>query len=494
MPATLKTVTLGCKVNQYETELVREGLARIGYRDAAADEAADLVVVNTCTVTAEGDSKSRHAIRKLGRDNPHARIVVMGCYATRAPDELARLPGVAEVLTDKREIPDLLGRFGVLDVPTGISRFAGHHRAYVKVQDGCLLRCSYCIIPHVRPHVASRPVAHIADEVRRLVDNGYREIVLTGVHLGHYGVEGNWNKPKDEWLRLATLVRELARLPGQFRLRLSSIEATEVTRELLAVMAEYPQRVAPHLHICLQSGSDAVLRRMRRRWGSRLFIDRCRLVRETLSAPAITTDVIVGFPGETEADFAATLRVARECGFSKIHAFPFSPRKGTPAAEMPGQISFDSKAERTRALAEVESELRTAYYRSLIGRKLTVLVEGRMPSRRVCETHLPLDSRAEKGALHAPYMEDTAAVGHWAGTSCRYAQVELRARNIAGRRVCETHLPVDCREEDGALHAPYMAEFPAASVAEWSLVEATAVGISDCGMRIVGEVRGPRGS
>ena len=151
MPAPLKTVTLGCKVNQYETEFVREALAGIGYCDAAPDEPADLCLVNTCTVTAEGDAKSRQAIRRLARENPAARIVVMGCYATRAPDEVGALPGVAEVITDKRELPDWLGRFGVADVPEGISRFAGHSRAFVKVQDGCLLRCSYCIIPHVRP-------------------------------------------------------------------------------------------------------------------------------------------------------------------------------------------------------------------------------------------------------------------------------------------------------------------------------------------------------
>jgi threonylcarbamoyladenosine tRNA methylthiotransferase MtaB len=397
MTAVLKTITLGCKVNQYETELVREGFARIGYRDAADGEAADLCVVNTCTVTSEGDSKSRQAIRRLARENPRSRIVVMGCYATRAPEELAKLPNVVEVLTDKREIPDLLGRFGVLDVPTGISHFGQRHRAYVKVQDGCLLRCSYCIIPHVRPHMHSRPLAHVLDEVRRLVANGYREIVLTGVHLGHYGVEGNWNKPKDQWLRLSKLVREIARLPGEFRVRLSSIEATEVTRELIGVMAEFPERIAPHLHICLQSGSDTVLRRMRRRWGSRLFIDRCRLVCETLDNPAITTDVIVGFPDETEGDFEATCRVARECGFSKIHIFPFSPRKGTPAAEMAGNVPPQVKAERAARLAEVERELREAYFRSLVGRRLTVLVEG------------PSDQTP----------------GAWAGTSCRYAPVEI---------------------------------------------------------------------
>jgi threonylcarbamoyladenosine tRNA methylthiotransferase MtaB len=398
MPATLKTLTLGCKVNQYETELVREGLSRIGYREAEAHETADLCVVNTCTVTGEGDAKSRQAIRRLARENPGSRIVVMGCYATRAPDELARLPGVAEVVTDKREIPDLLMRFGVIDVPTGISRFGTRHRAFVKVQDGCLLRCSYCIIPHVRPHFSSRPPEHIEDEVRRLIDNGYREIVLTGVHLGHYGIEQNRGKSKDQWLRLAQLLRRLAKLPGNFRLRLSSIEATETTRELIDVLGESPDKIAPHLHICLQAGSDAVLRRMRRRWSSRLFLDRCALVRQTLSLPALTTDVIVGFPGETDADFDATLRVCRAAGFSKIHIFPFSPRKGTPAAEMSPQVLPQIKAERVERLATLEAELRQSYFRSLIGRRLTVLVEGAKIA----------------GVLLA-------------GTSCRYAPVEMSA-------------------------------------------------------------------
>jgi threonylcarbamoyladenosine tRNA methylthiotransferase MtaB len=399
MAAILKTLTLGCKVNQYETELVREGFLRASFRDADEGEAADLCVVNTCTVTAEGDSKSRQAIRRLARENPEARIVVMGCYATRAPEELAKLPNVAEVVTDKREIPDLLGRFGVIDVPTGISRFGNRHRAYVKVQDGCLLRCSYCIIPYVRPHFSSRPMEHVLDEVRRLVDGGYCEIVLTGIHLGHYGVEQNRGRAKGDWLRLSSLVRAIAQLPGDFRIRLSSIEATEVTRELLAVVAEYPERIAPHLHICLQSGSDAVLRRMRRRWSSRMFVNRCNLVRETLDQPAITTDIIVGFPGETDADFEATCRVSRECGFSKIHIFPFSARKGTPAAEMTDFVPPQLKNERCARLAEVERKLRDDYFASLVGRCLTVLPEGR--------------SETNAGLLR--------------GTSCRYAPVELPA-------------------------------------------------------------------
>ena len=180
----LRTVTLGCKVNQYETEFVRQALAGIGFRDASRGETADLCIVNTCTVTHEGDSKSRQTIRQLAARNPGARIVVMGCYATRAPEEVAALPGVAEVITDKRELPDLLGRFGVVDLPTGISTFANRQRAYVKVQDGCLLNCTFCIIPKVRPHFSSRPIPHILDEINRLVETGYRELILTGIHLG----------------------------------------------------------------------------------------------------------------------------------------------------------------------------------------------------------------------------------------------------------------------------------------------------------------------
>jgi len=407
MVATLKTWTLGCKVNQYETEFVREALLGIGYRDAAAGEPADLCVVNTCTVTAEGDAKSRQVIRRLARENPAARIVVMGCYATRAPDEVASLPGVTDVITDKRELPDWLARFGVADVPTGISQFQGRSRAYVKVQDGCLLRCSYCIIPHVRPPLTSRPLPLILDEVRRLRDHGYREIVLTGIHLGHYGVEGNWGKSKSEWTRLWHLVREIACIEGDFRVRLSSLEATEVTRELVQVMADYPEKICPHLHLCLQSGSDAVLRRMRRRWSARMFLERCEMVRRSLDQPAFTTDVIVGFPGETDEDFEQTCRLVREAGFSKIHIFPFSPRRGTPAAEMPDRVPDHVRAARGKQLAAIERELREEYFRSLIGRNLRVLLEAH------------LDATAE----------------HAVGTSCRYAPVEVPGHAKLGKLI-----------------------------------------------------------
>lgn len=405
--ATLRTYTLGCKVNQYETELIREGLSRIGYRDAAPGEPADLCVINTCTVTAEGDSKSRQVIRRLVRQNPGARVVVTGCYATRAADEVRAIPGVSEVLTDKREIPDWLGRFGVRDIPDGISRFCGRHRAYVKVQDGCLLRCTYCVIPLVRPQLYSRPAGEILREVQRLVANGYREVVLTGIHLGHYGLDLNFGKPKARWTRLSDLLRRLVCLPGEFRIRLSSIEATEVTRELLDVMAANPDRICPHLHICMQSGSDAVLRRMRRRWGVRRFLDRCRLVKQLLDEPCLTTDVIVGFPGETEDDFQQTLAVAQEVGFAKIHIFPFSRRHGTPAASMPDQVPPDVCQERIKRLETCERLLREAYLQRLVGRTLSVLVES-------------TDDPAMPGSV---------------GTSCRYMPVCVNDHSLPQGRL-----------------------------------------------------------
>jgi threonylcarbamoyladenosine tRNA methylthiotransferase MtaB len=397
MALKLRTVTLGCKVNQYETEFVRQGLVAAGYADAIGDEPADVCIVNTCTVTHEGDAKSRQVIRRLANRNPHARIVVMGCYATRAPDEVAALPGVAEVVTDKRELPDLLGRMGVVEVPDGISDFAGMHRAFVKVQDGCMLRCSFCIIPQVRPHFISRTPESIVAEVRRLLAAGFHEVVLTGIHLGHYGIDFNRGRAKAEWVRLSHLLARLMRIDEDFRVRLSSIEATEVTRELIEVMAVHPRRICPHLHISMQSGSDAVLARMRRRWGRQRFLDRCRLVQQSLDRPAMTTDVIVGFPGETEGDFQQTCEVCEEIGFSKIHVFPFSPRRGTPAAEMSDQMPPEVKAERSGRLSKLASRLQDEYYERLIGMALRVLVQSPFPAR----------------------------LGVMSGTACRYASVAL---------------------------------------------------------------------
>jgi threonylcarbamoyladenosine tRNA methylthiotransferase MtaB len=398
MTKTLKTVTLGCKVNQYETEFVRQGFERLGYRKAVDGELVDLCIVNTCTVTAESEAKCRKIIRRIAKDHPEAEIVVTGCFATRSPDEAAALPGVVEVIADKRELPNLLARRGLVDIPTGIARFDRRRRAYVKVQDGCRMKCSYCIVPMVRPHLTSRPMAEVLDEIRRLLAGGHREIVLTGIHLGDYGND-ECEMMKDEYSitsanapiyhssfithhsPLTSLLQHIADLDGEFRVRLSSIEAAEVTPEMIQLMAARRERFCPHLHLPLQSGSDAVLQRMNRRWTSRQFVERCREIQAALDRPALTTDVIVGFPGETDSDFAETCRVVEEVGFAKVHVFRFSPRQGTPAADMPDQVPGRIAVRRARSLGKIGKSLRLRYCRRLLGRPLQVIVERPMAFR-----------------------------------------------------------------------------------------------------------------
>ncbi|MFO1095944.1 MAG: tRNA (N(6)-L-threonylcarbamoyladenosine(37)-C(2))-methylthiotransferase MtaB [Planctomycetaceae bacterium] len=375
---TCRLVTLGCKVNQYETQLVQEALLHHGFREAAEGESADLCVVNTCTVTNEGDAKSRKLIRSLAKHNPGTRTIVMGCYATRDPQAVAGLPGVFEVVKDKRELPDVLAREGVCDIPDGISSFEGRKRAYVKVQDGCVLRCTYCIIPDVRPGLSSRSPESIEAEVRRLVGNGYREIVISGIHVGHYGVETTRGRSGRAPFRLWHLFRRLDQIPGDWRMRLSSIEANEVDDDFISAAADC-EHLCPQFHPALQSGSDAVLARMRRRYRVGRFLDKLDRIRGVIPDVAFTTDVIVGFPGESDAEFEETLETCRRARFMKMHCFPFSPRRGTPAAGFPGQIPPDIRKERMRRLAALERTLAQRYYETQIGRTLEVLVE------RVCD-------------------------------------------------------------------------------------------------------------
>lgn len=380
MSRTVRLVTLGCKVNQYETQLVKEALVAGGFREVDETESADLCVVNTCTVTGEGDYKSRKIIRALSRENPGTRTIVMGCYATRDPDAVGKLPGVFEVVTDKRELPDVLSRQGVHDIPDGISYFEGRKRAYVKVQDGCILRCSYCIIPKVRPGLRSRTPESIEAEVRRLIDNGHKEIVLTGIHVGHYGVDTTRGKTGLPPFRLWHLFRKLDRIPGQWRMRLSSIEANEVDEEFFRAAADC-EHLCPQFHPALQSGSDAVLTRMRRRYRVGKFLDKLDRIRQIMPDVAFTTDVIVGFPGETEAEFEETNRTCQQARFMKIHLFPFSPRRGTPAADYPDQVPPDVRKARCQKLAAVEHALAKDYYSRFVGQPLEVLVEGVVDSQ-----------------------------------------------------------------------------------------------------------------
>jgi threonylcarbamoyladenosine tRNA methylthiotransferase MtaB len=375
-----RLVTLGCKVNQYETQLVREALLSSGYREAGDSEPADLCVVNTCTVTNTGDSKSRQVIRQLSRRNPGTRTIVMGCYATRDPEAVSELPGVIEVVTDKRELPDVLQRFGVADLPAGITDFEGRQRAFIKIQDGCILKCSYCIIPTVRPGLRSRPAQGIEDEVRALIDHGYREIVISGIHMGHYGVDFNNLAPGEKPERLWDLLRRLDRIPGDWRMRLSSIEAVEVNDDFIRACGD-SEHLCPQFHPALQSGSDTVLTRMRRRYRVQRFLDRLQQIREMLGErTAFSTDVIVGFPGETEAEFQETLQTCREARFMKVHVFPFSRRDGTPAAAMPDQIPGDEIRRRVTELGQLERQLAEQYY-------LQRVAESRSACEQQLSTH-----------------------------------------------------------------------------------------------------------
>ncbi|WP_437192876.1 tRNA (N(6)-L-threonylcarbamoyladenosine(37)-C(2))-methylthiotransferase MtaB [Planctomicrobium sp. SH527] len=375
---TCRLITLGCKVNQYETQLVKEALEKNGFREAEDGENADLCVVNTCTVTGEGDSKSRKLIRQLARQNPGTRTIVMGCYATRDPREVEKLPGVFEVVTDKRELPDVLARQGVHDIPNGISYFEGRKRAYVKVQDGCMLRCTYCIIPQVRPGLQSRSPEEIEQEVRRLIENGHKEIVITGIHVGHYGVDTTRKKSGLPPFRLWHLFRQLDKIPGNWRMRLSSIEANEVDDDFMKAAADC-EHLCPQFHPALQSGSNGVLARMRRRYRVEKYLDKLDRMRQIIPNVAYTTDVIVGFPGETDAEFEETLRTCELAQFMKIHQFPFSPRRSTPAATYPDQVHPDVRKERMARLSVLERDLAERYYAKHVGNPLQVLVE------RVCD-------------------------------------------------------------------------------------------------------------
>ncbi|QDT94436.1 tRNA (N(6)-L-threonylcarbamoyladenosine(37)-C(2))-methylthiotransferase MtaB [Gimesia algae] len=377
---TCQLVTLGCKVNQYETQLVKEALEKNGYREAGEAETADLCVVNTCTVTATGDSKGRKLIRNLAKKNPGTKILVMGCYATRDPKTVSELPGVFEVVTDKRELPDILERHGIVDMPTGISEFEGRKRAYVKVQDGCILRCTYCIIPSVRPGLQSRSPEDIEAEVRRLVDNGFKEIVLTGIHVGHYGVDTTRGKSGKPPFRLWHLFRKLDQIPGDWRMRLSSVETAEINDDFISAAADC-EHLCPQFHPSLQSGSDTVLRRMKRRYHVSRFLEKLQCMRERLDHPSFTTDVIVGFPGETDEEFAETMRACEEAAFMKIHIFPFSARKSTPAATYEDQVSPQIRQERCAKLADLEQSLAQKFYHTLIDRDLEVMIERECDER-----------------------------------------------------------------------------------------------------------------
>src|SRR6185436_6922558 len=334
---------------------------------------ADLFVINTCTVTETATAEAQRTVRRLARRYPFSEITVTGCAADSHKSEFLGLPGVRRVVThdekatlcdDPRLSPGDTAP-SIFDLT--ISRFDRHTRAFLKVEDGCDLNCSFCIIPKVRGTAVSRPLESAVDEAKRLVDNGYKEIVLTGVHLGSYG--------KDLVRRslLPDLVERLLGVSGLARLRLSSIEANEISDPLIGLMAAEP-RFCPHLHLPLQSGDDEVLRAMRRRYNSTQYVAACDRVAERVADPSFTADVIVGFPGETEERFENTLEVCRRVGFSRIHIFPYSRRRGTDAAGMP-DLPSRVKKERLHRLERLAAELTDRYARRFLGREVEVLVE-----------------------------------------------------------------------------------------------------------------------
>jgi threonylcarbamoyladenosine tRNA methylthiotransferase MtaB len=385
---TFAFVTFGCKVNQYESQALRERFSRKGLAEVEAGRGADLFVINTCTVTEAATADAQRTVRKLARSFPFAEITVTGCAADSHKAEFLGLPGVRRVVThdekaslcdDPRLTPEDTAP-SIFDLT--ISRFDRHTRAFLKVEDGCDLNCSFCIIPKVRGAAASRPIESAVDEAKRLVDHGHKEIVLTGVHLGSYG------KDLAQRSLLPDLVERLLGIAGLARLRLSSIEANEVSDSLIALMASEP-RFCPHLHLPLQSGDDDVLRAMRRRYNSRQYLATCDRVAEKVADPSFSADVIVGFPGETEAQFENTLGICRRAGFSRIHVFTYSRRRGTDAALLP-DLPSRVKKERRHRLESLAEELTGRYARKFIGREVEVLVEaGGGYTERYLKAHVP---------------------------------------------------------------------------------------------------------
>jgi len=385
-PPRVGLYTLGCKVSQYETEAVAEAFAAAGFEVCSFDGICDVYVVNTCTVTAESDRKSRQMIRRAIKKNPDAAVIVMGCYSQRAADEVMRIDGVDAVIgTDNklsavRVARELLDKkresyLSVTDVNTAdfepmcITR-AERTRAYVKIEDGCECRCSYCAIADARGRVRSKAPADVIAEVEGLSRSGVCEIVLTGIETGSYGRDFDYE------YGLADLIRELDSRASARRLRLGSLAPELVGREFIEKVRDCGI-LAPHFHLSVQSGSDAVLRRMKRRYNSRQALDNIRMIRENIPGAAFTTDLMVGFPGETEEDFQRTVDFAREARFIDAHVFAYSRRKGTPAADYPDQIDEATKHARSEELIRVCRGLRDSVLSeiALRGEPLSVILE-----------------------------------------------------------------------------------------------------------------------
>ncbi len=362
--------SLGCKLNQAEMELLARQLARAGYRLVSAVDEADVYILNTCTVTHIADRKSRHQLRLAHRQNPDARLVAIGCYAERSPQELAQIEGVDLVLGNEQK-PYLLQRLhesGCLSRPLSIRTNCHYNgcrtRAFIKVQDGCNNFCAYCIVPLVRGSEKSVPVDQVITEVRQRLAEGCKEVVLTGTEIGSYRCDG---------VNLRKLLGHILAETGVIRLRLSSLQSQELSPELIGLW--HDRRLCPHFHMSLQSGSNEVLKRMKRRYTTADYQQVVSLIRKVVPEAAITTDIIVGFPGETEAEFQESYELCRRMEFARIHVFPYSPRQGTEAAQMPHQVGSQLKKQRSQKMLTLARESAQNFSRQFLGRTMMVLWE-----------------------------------------------------------------------------------------------------------------------
>ena len=369
--------SLGCKVNIYESELVTNILKNNNYEIVDFEDTADIYIINTCSVTNESDKKSRKMINRAKKNNPNAIIIVMGCYSQVNAEDI----DVDIVLgnKDKSKIVDIIEEYKktkekkkiIYDLTKvefekmEINNFDNHTRAFVKIQDGCNAFCSYCIIPYVRGRVRSKAPEDVINEVTTLVEKGYKEIVLTGIHTGRYGIDINTS--------LEELLNRLVKIPNIYRIRLSSIEINEITPGIKKLLKEN-RVMAKHLHIPLQSGSNKILHLMNRRYNKEEFLSMVEDLK-TIEDISLTTDLIVGFPKETEEEFNETIDTLNKIGFTKIHTFPYSKRKGTPAASMEGQVSPEVKKDRVHTILKLSNESEHNYYESKIGKVYDGVVE-----------------------------------------------------------------------------------------------------------------------
>lgn len=376
--------TLGCRVNQYETEAIAEAFIKNNYEVVNFDDFADVYVINTCTVTNIGDKKSRQMIRKAKKTNPDAVIVVAGCYAQVAPDEVAKIEGVDIIIgtSDKGRAAELVEEYKrnkhqirkVDDIMSirefeelQIDEYQDRTRAFLKIQDGCNRYCSYCLIPYARGPVRSRTPENIIKEVKKLASNGFKEIILSGIHVASYGCDL-------ENINLVDIVELVSKVPGIERIRIGSVDPMFFKDNTINKLSSI-HKLCPHFHLSLQSGCDSTLKRMNRHYTTEMYKDTVNKIREKFIDSSVTTDVIVGFPGETEEEFNTTYEFLKDIHLSKMHIFKYSQRKGTKAAEFPEQVSGETKEARSKLLLELDRKLEREYIEKFINKEVDVLFE-----------------------------------------------------------------------------------------------------------------------